>query len=154
MSGLLATVTASLEEHDTRYEVVDDGCLRFEIAWERGTHQFFISTHEDLGLVTCVVTLGPRVADARRVAVAEAVTRINPKLATGHFELDFDDGEVSYRQTIDLDGALLTGRMVQCMVQGALWSCERYTGALLAVAFGGDEPVLAVAAVEDPPTPG
>lgn len=61
--------------------------------------------------------------------------------------LDFDDGKLSYRQTIDVEGGLFTMTMVENLIQAALWSCDRYLGALMAVAFGGDEPVCAVAAV-------
>lgn len=147
-TGLLSTVVASLEEHGTTYHLLEDGCLCFQIAWDRGTHQFLVSTNEELELVTCVVTVGPRVPDDRRLAAAEAVTRINSKIGVGHFELDFDDGELKFRLTIDVDGGLLTARVVDCMVQGGLWACERYVGALMAVAFGGDEPVLAVAAAD------
>ena len=148
-TGLLATVIETLAEHDTSYHVVGDDVVTFHVASERATHRFLVMTDDGSGLVTLTVQFGPRVPDARRVAVAETIARINPGLGVGHFELDFDDGDLRFRITTDVEGGFLAGTMVDNMVRAALWSCERYLLALMGVAFGGDEPAIAVvAAVE------
>lgn len=147
-TALLSTIIASLDEHETSYQLHGDDALAFRIGWEHATHDFFMAANDETGIVSCLVPFGPRVPDARRVAVAEAVARINPRLGVGHFELDFDDGEIRYRSTVDVEGGLFVTTMVDNMVQAAIWACERYVAPLMAVAFGGHEPVVAVAAVE------
>jgi hypothetical protein len=132
-TGLLSTVVQTLDEHGTRWHQLEDDAVTFRITLERATHDFFVTTNDELGLVSCLVAIDPRVPDARRIAVAEAIVRINGKLGVGHFELDFDDGELCWRCTADVEGGLFTSAMMD---------------ALLAVAFGGDEPALAVAAAE------
>ena len=147
VTGLLSTVMEALEAHDTRYQRVGDESVAFRIRDTNVTHDFFISADDETGLVTLYAPFGPHVPDARRVAAAEAIARINSRLATGHFELDFDDGELRFRSAIDVEGGLLSTLMVDNLVRSALWACEQYCAPLMSIAFGDAEPAVAVAAV-------
>ena len=57
----------------------------------------------------------------RRVAVTEALSRINLRLRLGSFVLDFSDGELWYRNSIDVENGLLSERRVGVMVDHTLF---------------------------------
>lgn len=46
--------------------------------------------------------------ESKRVAMAELLTRINANRVLGNFELDFDDGEIRYKTSLDYEGIELT----------------------------------------------
>jgi len=44
----------------------------------------------------------------RRSAVAEFLTRVNYVMTIGNFEMDYDDGEVRYKTSVDVEGDRLS----------------------------------------------
>lgn len=149
-TGLLSTVVETLDAHATTWQPLADDALTFRLAGSGGLHHFVVTTDDATGIVTLYVPFGPYVPDLRRVAVAEAIARVNRALGVGHFELDFDSGELRFRATIDVEGGLFVQTMADNLIRAALWSCDHYLPALLAVAFGDVEPVVAVAALDAP----
>ena len=90
---------------------------------------------------------GVSVGTARRVAVAETMTRINFRLRLGTFDLDFDDGEMRYRTGCDVEGGELTQHMVLTIVGNVCASIDRYGPALMRVMFGDATPEDAAAEI-------
>jgi hypothetical protein len=89
-----------------------------------------------------------KVPEGRRVEVAEAITRANWGLRIGNFELDFNDGELRYKSSLDFEGELLTHALIRNVVYPAVETLDHYLPALMAVAYGGKEPAAAIAEVE------
>ena len=94
-----------------------------------------------------------RVPASRRPAVAEAIVRANFGLVLGGFDMDFADGELRYRVSLDGEGGTITSMMVQNLIFASLTSCDRYFGALMAVAHAGTSPEDAIAAVNGSTSP-
>lgn len=53
------------------------------------------------------------VPEDRRLALAEFLTRANYGLFIGNFEMDWQDGEVRYKTSIDVAGDRLSTALVQ-----------------------------------------
>ena len=51
--------------------------------------------------------------DFKRAAVAEFVTRANYGMIIGNFELDYNDGEVRYKTSLDVEGTALNSALVR-----------------------------------------
>jgi hypothetical protein len=98
----------------------------------------------------CVVFsyLTEEVRPARRAAVAEFLTRANYGLRVGNFEMDFDDGEVRYRTSVDLAGEALAPAVLKQLVSHNALQFDRYLPGLEAV-IQGAAPAEAVRMVED-----
>lgn len=47
------------------------------------------------------------------MVVAELLMRLNYDLMTGSFQLDFEDGEICFRTSIDLEGDRLSTALVR-----------------------------------------
>lgn len=94
--------------------------------------------------------LGTLCPEERRPAMAEFITRVNYGMIIGNFEMDFDDGEIRYKCSIDVEGSELTQPLIKHMVYANLHTMNRYHPAILAVAFGGADPETKVKEIEAP----
>lgn len=88
------------------------------------------------------------VPEARRLAVAEFITRANYGMLIGNFELDFVDGEVRFKTGIDVEGDRLSGALVAQVVGPNLAMMDRYLGGIMAVVFASETPVKAISNIE------
>lgn len=89
-----------------------------------------------------------RVPPPHRAAVAEAITRANYGMRIGNFELDYADGEVRYKSSLDFEGELLTPALIRNAIHSAVLTMDRYAEAIRAVGQGERSPSAAIAAVE------
>jgi hypothetical protein len=64
------------------------------------------------------------------------------------FELDFADGEVRYKSSLDFEGELLTPNWLRHAIYPAVQTLDRYVPGLLKVAFGGRTPFEAIEEIE------
>lgn len=146
-SALMATVRSMLVGYEYRYLLMDPNTLWVYVRNEAGLYGLCFLTNDDAHFVRIVGGYGSHVPDARRVAVAELLSRINVRLGFGNFELDFDDGEVRFRLGEDVEGGWLSEGVVDRMMGYTLITLDRYHQAVMTVAFGAAEPVVALAAV-------
>lgn len=89
------------------------------------------------------------VPEPRRAAIAEFITRANYGMIIGNFELDFSDGEVRYKTSVDFEGSEVTDAVVKQVVYANVFTMDRYYAGILAVAFGGKDPKEAIAEIEN-----
>jgi hypothetical protein len=89
-----------------------------------------------------------KVPEETRVAVAEYITRANYGLRIGNVEMDFSDGEVRYKSSLDFEGETLTPQLIKMAIYPAVQTMDHYVPGLMAVIYGGKSPEEAVAEVE------
>lgn len=95
------------------------------------------------------------VSEDRRNAVAEYLTRANYGLTLGNFEMDYEDGEVRYKTSIDFQDSQLTFEQFRTLVYSNVLTMDRYLGGLRAVMYEMADPAQAIAEAEIPlPPPG
>jgi hypothetical protein len=88
------------------------------------------------------------VAAEKRAAVAEYITRANYGLPIGNFEMDYADGEVRYRCSLDFEGVTMTPNLVKNVAYPAVYTMDYYLPGLMKVVFGDKSPVEAIEEVE------
>ena len=76
------------------------------------------------------------------------LTRANYGLLIGNFEMDYNDGEVRYKTSIDVEGDRLSKALVKRLVYDNLAVMDRYLPGVLSVIYGGASPTEAIAQVE------
>jgi hypothetical protein len=79
----------------------------------------------------------------RRAAVAEYLTRVNAGLLVGAFEMDWDEGEIRFRTSVDLQGQVMTDTLMGGIVYPNHEAMIDYLPHLLAVVHGELEPAEA-----------
>jgi hypothetical protein len=145
---LLAVVCEMLDAHHYRYQLLDGGIASLTLRGAHGAVSVAFRASAETDYVGILGSYGSFVPDVRRLAVAEAVSRCNMQLPIGNFELDFDDGELRFRIGMDVEGGLFGSKMAETMLSLTMWNLDRYHDALMRVAFGEIEPVIALADVE------
>jgi hypothetical protein len=118
---------------------------------DNGEYRVIVHVNVELAQVYIYVVSPDAVPEARRSAVCEFITRANYGLRIGNFELDFRDGEVRYKSSLDFEGAELTNALLRNLMYPAVQTVDRYQPGLQRVAFEDAHPDAAVADIEGRP---
>lgn len=109
----------------------------------------FAQVRPDLEQFIFYVVMPVRVPEAMRVLMAEFLVRANYGLRIGNFEMDFEDGEVRYKSSVDFEGISLSPVLIRNTMYPAVQTMDRYLPGILSVVYGGRTPEEAIAAVEE-----
>ena len=88
------------------------------------------------------------VSPVRLAGMAEFVARSNYGLVVGNFELDFSDGEIRYKTSVDAGADALTHELIDRCVMANVVTMDRYLPGITMVLNGDRTPEEAVAVVE------
>ena len=69
-------------------------------------------------------------------------------LRIGNFEMDFGDGEVRYKSSLDFEGAELTSELISHAIYPAVQTMDRYLPGVMGLLYGDKSPAEAIAEVE------
>jgi hypothetical protein len=86
--------------------------------------------------------------EEKRMVVAEFLTRANSGTIVGNFELDFADGEIRYKTSIDVKGDLLSAALIKQLVYANVMMMDEYLPGIMSVIDGDVEPKDAIAQIE------
>jgi len=96
-------------------------------------------------------TIAPvRIPADVRPAVAEYITRANYGLRIGNFEMDYADGEVRFKSSINFENETLSPGLLRNALYPAVESLDRYLPGLMRVSFGRATPLEAIEEIEHP----
>jgi hypothetical protein len=146
LRALVADVLAEMEWPHAPDEEADR--LLIPVRGESGIWECHVIVLDDEREVLVLSMLPVDVPPERRAAVAEAINRANYGLRLGNFEMDHDDGEVRFRTSVNLDGAVLSGAVIRTLLEANAQITDAYLSALGGVADGSAEPADAIAAAE------
>lgn len=125
-----------------------EGKLSYAIHGRRAEYEGVVVAMEEVRSLTAYCVFAPRVPQARRPAMLEAMARANFCLHTGAFEMNLADGELRFRDGLIARHSDPPLRYVLDMLSFCAYICDRYHDALMSVAFGGAEPAAAIEEVE------
>ncbi len=89
-----------------------------------------------------------KVPENKLIAIAEFITRANYGIIIGNFELDFADGEMRYKTSIDVDGNGLNFDLIQNLVYANVTMMDEYLPGIIAVIETDVSPEDAVHSIE------
>lgn len=139
-----------MEEDGWHPQTLDDNHVhRAYFVGHNGEVTCFAQVRVDLEQFIFYVVMPVRAPAQMRAAVAEYITRANYGLRIGNFELDFDDGEVRYKSSLDFEGVELTPGLIRNTIYPAVQTMDRYLPGVLSVIFGGKSAEEAIAAIEE-----
>ena len=92
----------------------------------------------------CPLSVGP----AKRLAVAEFLTRANYGLVIGNFEMDLEDGEIRYKTSLDAESTELTTGMIRNAVYASVLMMDKYLPGILSILGGNIPPKQAIDDIE------
>jgi hypothetical protein len=150
MSPLLQVLAHFLDSIEWSWELVDEdgSVLGCSVSGESGRWNCFGQAHDERQQMV-FYSLCPVVCpEDRRAAMAELIARVNYGMVLGNFELDYEDGEVRFKTSIDVEDLGFTADGCRQLVFPNCLMMDRYLPAISAVAYSGIEPEGAVAMLE------
>lgn len=89
-----------------------------------------------------------RIPEESRPAIAEFIARANYGLNIGNFELNFGDGRLRFKASLDFEGADLTPNLIRNAIYPAVRTMNSYFPGVLKVLYGGATAEEAIAEIE------
>ena len=86
--------------------------------------------------------------DSKRLAVAEFLTRANSGMIIGNFEMDFEEGEIRYKTSIDVEDDSLSSALIKRLVYANVMMIDGYLPGIMSVIYGDVTPRDAIAQIE------
>lgn len=81
-------------------------------------------------------------------AIGKFINRANYSIIIGNFELNFADGEIRYKTSIDVEGDRLTSALIKRLVYANVTMMDEYLPGIKSVIEGDVSPVDAIAQIE------
>lgn len=89
---------------ELNYSVVENETIIMFRYTSKGNYQCIIDIDEHDQVILAYTILGSLVTLDKRNRIAQLLTKINYGLRVGNFEMDYDDGQIRYKTSIDYDG--------------------------------------------------
>lgn len=121
--------------------------LRFQYTGENGEWYCFARVFEGINQFVFLSTLEEKIPGAKRKDFAEFITRANFGLNIGNFELDFEDGEIRYKTSIDVSYDHLSNGLIEPIVEANLSVMDDYLPGILALLTDTISPKEAISLV-------
>jgi hypothetical protein len=135
------------EARDWPFEYSGDDEISAEVKGAWATYQLQAIWRPEDRVLQLLCLPDIRIADAKRVAVYEALALINEQLWLGHFDVWSNGGVVLYRHGLMLgpDGLLGPGQ-AQMVVEAAIEECDRFYPVFQFILWGDKTPAEALTA--------
>ncbi len=155
--GLFDTVIRFLGEMKLKHgepkiEELEDGNRRFivpsNITLDHGNFYFYIQGNEENGILGFHIRHFTFAPEEKRSAIAELITRINYRLWVGTFAMDYEDGEILFKATVDIDGMNLGFTVMRNLVYCCFSMMDKLAPAFERIIAGESTPEEALAALE------
>ena len=134
-------------------QVGDQTILQTAFQGQNGAWLCYANCRSEFGQMLFYSIAPQRVPEATRPAVAEFLTRANWGLMIGNFELDYGDGEVRYKTSLQLENQQLTPDLLRPLVFDNVVVMDKYLPGLERVMTGQQSPQAAIDAIEGKETP-
>jgi hypothetical protein len=149
MGRILDAVQRFLEEDDWPHSLID-GRTVYKTGFEGKNGQFTCYAQERSEQEQFVFySIFPVRAPENRIPeVSEFITRANYGMIIGNFELDFADGEIRYKTSVDVEDVTLEEPLLRHLMYANVLTMDKYFPGLMRVLYAGIAPADAVQEVE------
>lgn len=149
MGRIFEQMKAFFDQDGWKYEELDNQpWLRAPFRGRDGDWWVYAQAREEQEQFVFYSVPSIKVPEERRTEMSAFITRANYGMVIGNFEMDFSDGEVRYKTSVDVEGVDLSFELAKGIVHANFHTVDRYLSGLMAVAFGGMDAATAIAATE------
>ena len=149
--SLFAKLIQFFDEDDWNYQTLEDkSVLAGNFQGKKGKWRFIARAKEEQKQFIIYSILANNIPDDKLPEAAEYLTRANFGLTIGNWELDFSDGEVRYKTSVDVEGNedIVNSELLKHLVYVNMWTTDRYLEGLMKVIYGGISPEEAIIEIE------
>ena len=123
--------------------------LRLAFDGENGRWNCYAKAREEQEQFVFYSICPVNVPESKRMALAEFIARANYGMIIGNFELDFADGEIRYKTSIDVEGDRLSSALIKQMVYANVTMMDEYLPGIMSVIYSDVSPEDAIAQIEE-----
>jgi hypothetical protein len=150
MGEILDIATTFFKEDGWPFQQLEgQPILQIGFQGDNGQWTCFAQAREEQAQFVFYSVCAAKAPEARRPALAEFLTRANYGLIIGNFELDWGDGEVRYKTSLDVEGDRLTPALVKQMTYANVVMMDRYLPGIMRVIYGDVPPAQAIAEIDE-----
>jgi hypothetical protein len=143
-------LTQFLKDDGWYPQQLDDKTIhRVYFAGKKGELRCYAQIRVDLEQFLFYVIAPVKTPEPMYNHVAEYITRANYGLRIGNFEMDYSDGEVRYKSSLDFEGQPLTPTLIKNAMYPAVHTMDLYLPGLLGVMYGNKTPAEAIREIEE-----
>lgn len=147
--SLLATVVNFFEEDEWPFiQKAEQSALFLSFRGNNGQWNCYAIPKEESQQFIFYSLCPLSVPEDKRQAIAEFITRANYDMIIGNFELDFNDGNIRYKTSIDVEGFQLNSSLIKPIVYHNVMTMDRYLPGILAILEGNLSPSEAIDQIE------
>jgi hypothetical protein len=152
MTGLFSAVIDYMEEEAWKYEILEgETIIRFNFKGSAGRVLCYGEVDEAKCWLTFYSYMPVNVPTEKMTDAAEFICRANRGMRIGNFELDYQDGEVRYKTSIDTEGGELTTKMIDNLLRANLSAINRYFNGLMELIYSDTPASDLIQRIETPP---
>lgn len=150
MASILDTMLEFFQEDKWNFtRVQDEPVLSMGVSGKNGKWRCYAKAREEQGQFLFYSICETTVPDDKHAEIAEFLTRANYALVIGNFEMNYNDGEIRYRTSVDVEGDRLNAVLIKNVVYANVVMMDRYLPGILSVIFGGMSPEKAIQMIEN-----
>jgi hypothetical protein len=150
MTTLFDVVKSFMEEDDWPHQQLDDHpVLRTGFSSDAGQWTCYAHVREEREQLVFYSVFPFAIPAEKRPAMAELITRANYGLLLGNFEMDFEDGDLRYKTSLDVEGAELTSALVSSILYANVLTMSQYFPAIMNVLYSDTSPAEAITKIEN-----
>ncbi|NES86849.1 MAG: YbjN domain-containing protein [Moorea sp. SIO2B7] len=138
-----------VEDDWTFTKIEGETSLRLGFNGENGRWNCYAMVREEQQQMAFYSIYPSNIPEERRLAISEFITRVNYGMIIGNFEMDFSDGEIRYKTSIDVEGENLTSTIIKNLVYSNVSMMDEYLPGILAVIEKNVSPAEAIAQIEN-----
>jgi hypothetical protein len=148
-TNLLSPVLQFFTEDDWQYtKLQGEPTLRMGFQGQNGEWNCYAKVRETQQQFVFYSLCPISITEDKRNAIAQFLTLANYGMTIGNFELDYSDGEIRYKTSIDVEGDRLTPALIKRLVYTNVLMMDEYLPGIKAVIETGMAPEDAIRAVE------
>lgn len=149
MGDIFDTMVEFFQREEWTYDQVSDQpILRLGMNGKNGKWVGYAQAREEQDQFVFYSVLPVTAPEQMRATMAELLTRLNYGLVIGNWEMDFRDGEVRYKTSVDVEGDRLSTNLVRNLVFLNLQMMDRSLPSIMGVMYGGLSVEMAVQQID------
>ena len=149
---LFDVVRQFFEENDWQITPFPDkSAVALGITGINGQWQCLMQVHEEQQQVAFYSYCPVKVPEDGHTRMAEFLTRANYGMLIGNFEMDYTDGEIRFKASLDVEDDRLTSALIKNLVYVNLGVMDRYLPGIMRVMYGEASPAEAIQRLEQGP---
>lgn len=142
-------IEAFLKTEEITFEKLTDGRFTCNFTGKNASYSVYVSFDDDLEYLVVYTNCGVNIPENMRGKAAEFLTRANYGMRIGCFEMDFNDGEVRFRTSINSKDSEITNEIMNRKFYTCIGVMDGYYTGLMKVVFGDADPEDTIDEIED-----